>query len=82
MSDHHIKAGLDVLALVTVVGSWTEYLSPIAAALGGVWYAIQIFDWIVTKIVVNRISDKQQIVVADKESIVVATVPKEEKKDK
>jgi hypothetical protein len=50
MSDHHVRAGLDILAAGTVLGAWSEYLPAIMATLGGIWYATQIFEWVVGKL--------------------------------
>ncbi len=45
MLDHPVRAGFDALALVALLGAWGEHLPAITAVFGGLWYAIQIFEW-------------------------------------
>lgn len=49
MPDQHVRASIDILALLTVWGAWAEHLPAIAAVLGGFWYATQILDWVIQK---------------------------------
>jgi hypothetical protein len=46
MFHHPIKASLDVASLGAIVGASWGHLPEVAAIAGGVWYSIQIVEWI------------------------------------
>jgi hypothetical protein len=45
MSDQQLNAALNIGSAATVIGSLAGWLPPIAAALGIIWYCIQIYEW-------------------------------------
>jgi hypothetical protein len=50
MLHHPMKASLDIVALSAIVGSSWGHLPEIAAVAGGLWYSIQIGEWIWNKV--------------------------------
>ena len=58
MLHHPIRSTLDIMALGAVVGTAWGHLPEIAAIAGGLWYIIQIVDYILEKLRPNGAKEK------------------------
>ncbi len=50
----HFKGGLDAISVAAIIGSLMNWLPPIAAFLGIVWYCLQIYGWFEKRLAKKR----------------------------
>lgn len=59
----HLKHGVDVVSGVAIVAALMDWLPPVAAFLGIIWYLLQIYGWFEKRMnkkknYARRVSDK------------------------